>query len=449
MNFVALGKHTLTFSSSLFDVVSDVINSLNFLGYYKNTTDIDSFYTNRSRFLENFTYIDSGVCNNTLEREVEENDQVHQIWGILSMVLVFLPGIVGGFCLTAVILYEAAEQKSCKVAQVAQVFVLLVVSIMFPFAFLISQLTVLVMVCMNEEIDQDIQFFITGITNIEASVESVGQLCLQLFTILYGYPSGLIQKITICTSFIQIARCAILNDIEANLVADEKQLTFCESFWEIVQRLPAYVTTIIFKVASLALCMAYLRVYSIIPMIVLIFEQGLITWIRVKKQENWPNEVKALFGFYLIFNNIGVVNAYTLFNGMCYWIKEFRLRRIKEKEEEIINFVCQLSIVTFIHHSTVLVSIMLIGWNYPDTFEHWTSPKFLLSPCEPYFYFVFTVVLLIGVYSLTVILYRARNISTVRRKETVTPINEIFKIKEKRGNADEDETHEGLGEKDD
>jgi len=84
---------------------------------------------------------------------------------------------------------------------------------------------------------------LTGVTNLEASVESVGQLCLQLFTILYGYPSGLIQKITIATSFIQIARCAILNDIEAKLGVDDKTLTFVESLWETLQRLPAYVST--------------------------------------------------------------------------------------------------------------------------------------------------------------------------------------------------------------
>ena len=112
MDFVALGKHTLTFSSSLFDVVSDVINALNFLGYYKNTTEIDNFYGNASRTQENSTYIDSGVCNITLEREVEENDQVHQIWGVISMVLVFLPGIVGGNCLAATYFYIAREKGS-------------------------------------------------------------------------------------------------------------------------------------------------------------------------------------------------------------------------------------------------------------------------------------------------------------------------------------------------
>ena len=39
MDYFALGKHTFAFSSSLFDVVSDVLNSLNFLGYYNNSMD--------------------------------------------------------------------------------------------------------------------------------------------------------------------------------------------------------------------------------------------------------------------------------------------------------------------------------------------------------------------------------------------------------------------------
>ena len=65
MHFAAIGKHTLTFSSSLFDVVSDVINSLNFLGYYKNSTEIEVLLTNETKDPNSFIlyHNHSNVCN--------------------------------------------------------------------------------------------------------------------------------------------------------------------------------------------------------------------------------------------------------------------------------------------------------------------------------------------------------------------------------------------------
>ena len=408
MHFAALGKHTLTFSSSLFDVVSDVINSLNFMGYYKNSTQIDVRLTDETKDSNSsiLYHNHSNVCSLTFGSDVEENGAVHQIWGIVSMILVFLPGIISGFLLVVIMFFETVSRCNCKMFGYA--LIALLISLTFPFVFLFGQLVAIVMLLFGKEKSvSEYQFFITAITNIEASVESVGQLCLQLFTILYGYPSGLIQKITIATSFIQIARCAILNDMEARFKLVDKRLTCVESLWETISRLPAYISTIIFKVASLVLTMACLRVYAIIPIALMVSELILISWIRVKNNKEWHK--KILVGCCLVFSNIGVVNSYTLFNNEV---------EKKERDEEIINFVRRSSIITFIHHLTALILIMVIGWNYPDTFEHWTSPNFLLSPCETYFYFVFTVVILIGVYSLTVVLYRAHHISTLKRNET-------------------------------
>ena len=56
---------------------------------------------------------------------------------------------------------------------------------------------------------------------------------------------------------------------------------------------------------------------------------------------------------------------------------------------------------------------MVLGWHYPDAFEHWNSPEFLFSPRKRDFYWIFSIAILVGVYSLTVILYRAPNITTV------------------------------------
>ena len=83
---------------------------------------------------------------------------------------------------------------------------------------------------------------------------------------------------------------------------------------------------------------------------------------------------------------------------------------------------------------------MIIGWKYPDSFEHWNSSKFWLSPDNPHFYSVFFFVLFIGVYSLTVILYRAHNISTVDRKQNLAKKRqEVFLDKEEDDEKEEEE----------
>ena len=101
MEILALGKHSLAFSSSLFDVVSDVVNSLNFLGYYNNSTENRNFITDDIRVLKS-PIIPQNTTNVCIHENVniwtipEDENGVHHVWGIVSMVLVFLPGIIGG-----------------------------------------------------------------------------------------------------------------------------------------------------------------------------------------------------------------------------------------------------------------------------------------------------------------------------------------------------------------
>ena len=38
MNWMGLGKHSFTFGSTIFDIGSDIANSLNFLGVWNNDT---------------------------------------------------------------------------------------------------------------------------------------------------------------------------------------------------------------------------------------------------------------------------------------------------------------------------------------------------------------------------------------------------------------------------
>ena len=425
MDYAALGKHTLTFSSSLFDVASDVINSLNFLGYYNEITNSSeqtlngSIDTNHSLLYHNASYLSNILTLN----EVEETNDVHQIWGVLCMLMIFLPGIIAGSFFVVWLIFECIKERNCEIFLAGIGFLL--ISIFFPFVFIIMQVATILHVIRKKKIDSSFTFLLVAITNIEASIESVGQLCLQLFTILYGYPSDVIQKITIASSFIQIARCAILNDMEAKLTIEGAKLSFIDSIKETLRRLPTYIATIVFRVSSLVLCMAYLRVYSIGPMVLLILENIIFSWIRFKNNTDYDLAMKIGSGFYLLFTNLGVVNAYSMMSAALFDDNDDRDKIEKEDDNDVINFVRHSSIVTFIHHTLILSSIMVSGWHYPDAFEHWNSPEFLFSPRNRDFYWLFSVVILVGVYSLTVILYRARNITTVEGgKINKIPINQ-------------------------
>ena len=203
--------------------------------------------------------------------------------------------------------------------------------------------------------------------------------------------------------------------MEAKLSLNGENISFAESLWETLQRLPAYISTILFKVFSLVLTMAYLRLYSIVAIILLVLELVIVTWFRFKNLNSMNDfglKDKVFDGFYLVIGNIGVVNAYSLY------VDE------NEKEEDIQKFVRQSTITSFLHHASILIFIMVLGWNCPDAFEHWNSSTFLLPPGDERFYWVFSFVLLIGVYSMTTVLYRARHIITVKVKEIELAMHE-------------------------
>ena len=141
----------------------------------------------------------------------------------------------------------------------------LALGVTFPIVMLLMQLYPIIATCFGENWTQNDQLFITKFTGIEAAVESTCQLLLQIFTILYKYPSSTIQKITIATSFIQIARCSILLDVETKMNILGKNLTFKQSLVETLTRLPCYTSTIFFRIFSLALTMAFLRLWSTLP----------------------------------------------------------------------------------------------------------------------------------------------------------------------------------------
>ena len=420
MDWLGLGKYTFTFGSTAFDIGSDITNSLNFLGVFNNDT-----YTNTTLLpSNNVTYLNTTTMPLCATQKITDCAPMDQrqdlIWGILSLSIIFLPGATTAFGSALAALYT--ERWSYILLWITLGIPGLAVA--FPCFVLCVQFDAIIRKCQKKDVTQQDQLRITQFTSFEASIESTLQLLLQLFTILNGYDSTLLQIITITASFFQIARCSLLNDLEIKLTLMKgTSLGFKALLKETIYRLPLYVSTIIFRIGSLCLTMAYLRYYSLIPIAVLFFTQTIITWTRCKKIEydDTGEAIKQIFQ--LVVCNVGVVNAYSL---------DQTILTVKEDDDNVVKFIRHSSIVVFLHHSIMLVIIMIIGHFFPHTSEHWSSEcDFPLKPGTQAFFWIFGAVLFMGFYSLTAIMYKAQlmvkvAINEIEGKHEAVQIEEVL-----------------------
>ena len=264
----------------------------------------------------------------------------------------------------------------------------------FPFAFIFYQFHGIFETCCKREVTQFYQTTVTRMTSAEAAIESTGQLILQLFTVMNGYPSDLIQIITICSSFFQIARSVILQDIEQKIwIKSEESLTFCQTLIETLKRIPIYVPVIIFRTGSLVVTMVYLRSYAIISISLLLIEIGYVSWTRFRKSQY---RISALqYTSQITISNIGVPNSYAF--AQC------DISRDDEEDETVITFLIQSMLLTFFHHSIVLVLIMVIGYVQPPGFF---SSDLVIKPGGKQFFIMVGSIIGVGMLGLGISLCR-------------------------------------------
>ena len=173
----------------------------------------------------------------------------------------------------------------------------------------------------------------------------------------------------------------------------------------ISERLPCYISTIIFRALSLALTISFLREFSIIPIAILFVEVVVVATLRIIPT-NKPSDYKIADIALLSVTNIGSMSAY----GMGTNYRDDQGDDIFEDDEAVSKFIKTSCSLTTAHHFVVLATIIVMGTLSPTYFEHWNSPDFLLRPTTDNFYWTFSVTMLLGVHSVTLLLYRARNI---------------------------------------
>ena len=123
----------------------------------------------------------------------------------------------------------------------------------------------------------------------------------------------------------------------------------------------------------------------------------------------------------LVVSNIGVVNAIGILNTtkkqpswrnalqlVTYPLGIDVLERLDEKEEDVVRFIINSSLATFIHHSAMLIVIIVVGHFVPNAMDNWSSEcDILLKPGTQAFFWLFGAVLFMGFYSVTAIMYGA------------------------------------------
>ena len=110
---------------------------------------------------------------------------------------------------------------------------------------------------------------------------------------------------------------------------------------------------------------------------------------------------------------LDVSNAGTMKNGYAMYTDKEDAEKV---DQDVAFFIKTSSIITTAHHFLVLIFFITVGSVDPILISHWESPEFLLKPSGHDFYWtiIFTVVL--GIHSLTLLLYRAHNIATIEKK---------------------------------
>ena len=230
---IQLFRHLTTFISTYSDVGSDIINSLDFLGYNASTEISKTMWESVSSVMGHEDNLDVDVYNGTDSTSIEEykNEyEIHEIWGIMGFSVIFLPGIIMA---PSFLLRNIVDSNS-----IGQVILIVLMAIFFPITLLLTTFGSMIPCFYSEELLEFTNFFV----GMEAFFESFTQLTLQGFTILYGYQTTSIQLITMTVSFLLLSRTSILFDISMG----GKELTFKETIFHTIKIIPCYATTIIF-----------------------------------------------------------------------------------------------------------------------------------------------------------------------------------------------------------
>ena len=379
-----------------FDVGSDVANGVHFL---KTDDYSDGKTIYDANFKDPFFQDETQLYNMSYGFAQDQNTTPDKVWGALTLTLIFVPGVVWGF--VSGIGSITADWRNPKAWMTAfyEIAMGAFVPIWFPFFFMFS----IVRVALNKEEDDHSEKYITALSGMEASLEALPQLVLQLHTILNGHSTTIPQFIAIVSSFVSITTASIISDIKFGSEKGGKETKLRTKIKLFMTKMPCYMTTIIFRGLALTLTISFLRTNALTSIIILFAELVFVCYIRINKSDA-DIEEKTVNFWILVFTNVGCMNAYA--NGAD-------VSRIEEYNKDVASFIKWSAIVTTLHHFIVLIFILTMGSVDPGLFPHWESKEFLLKPSQDYFYYTIGFTIALGIGSVILLYFRARHIAAI------------------------------------
>ena len=392
---VDLFSATATFASSSFDIGSDLVNSLDFLGHNATKTMSESFYLRH-----NLTRIIDG----TSKANPQEISNLHQIWGALGISIMFFPGIIK-IPLPLVYLMHGrnwlnetlkdfdvrADKKSRRIESY---FFQVTHMLVCPIAIFLGSFSALCKAFLGKS--SEVQKASTVMVGHEAFFESFPQILLQCFTIAYGYEVTTVQEVSILASFFLLARVAIVYD----LMGEQKELSFRDTMIHTAKVLPAHVTTIIFRVSAFTITMVFLREWAIVPIFTLYLEILAISYIKYQHVQDPVLRFRKIW--FRSLSNLAVLNVYDPLNK--HGCEKRRCR----------NFIILSTITAFVHHIIVMTSIILIVFYYPEHFQHERFEKLVIKPGGDLFFYGFSITYALGISSLVLCLHLSTRVLNLR-----------------------------------
>ena len=176
-----------------------------------------------------------------------------------------------------------------------------------------------------------------------------------------------------------------------------------------LKMVPGYGATIAFRAVSFSVTLVFLRVWSLIPMFLLIVEFIVAYRISFGSFGEIDGCKESPF-FPLMITNLGVTNVGMIGAGeYFYHRKKEEGKYVKGYINKTNRFIRLSSTASYFHHATVLSAILGLVGNNPEYFEHWKSPTFILNKYNGYClenkYYIFSGVIGIGLIGLLISIY--------------------------------------------
>ena len=199
--------------------------------------------------------------------------------------------------------------------------------------------------------------------------------------------------ISSCASFGLLAKTCI----EIDLFMLDTDMAWGTSVLHKIKSLPTHGITIIFRVLSFSLTIAFLRVWSIIPIAVLYFGLLIITYKRYRHVDDKWDFRAAMW--WVPLSNLSALNVYSIADQRIVIAD-------RPSEDRIFSFIRASSIWSFVHHAIVLILIMALANFCPEYLNQrrvngrWSKQDLLLKPDGVCFYVIFVGTITFGLVSM-------------------------------------------------